>query len=100
MDEQVLREPSNPKYLNSSAKCPACNNAYHDAAPVYVILAALVFVFLLLGFIYVKYLLAQRENRVCQAFRQMQAKWDAMSQNDKLAKAPVKRPTKSSGRRK
>jgi hypothetical protein len=59
-----------PRYVGN--KCPECNNVYsQDPVPLYVALIVLFLIVLLLGFMYVKYLMAKKESQVCMAFRQM-----------------------------
>lgn len=62
--------PTNPRYVGQT--CYVCNNAYsYDPVPMYITLIILVLTIILLGFMYVKYLLARKETEICMSFRRM-----------------------------
>lgn len=61
----------NHRYVGN--KCSTCNNAYHyDPVPLYIALLVLFLLILMLGFLYIKYVMAKKETQLCMAFRQME----------------------------
>ena len=52
--------------------CPTCNSSSsYDPVPLYIALLVMFLIILLLGFMYVKFLLARKETQVCMAFKKM-----------------------------
>jgi hypothetical protein len=69
-EAEPLPDNVKPRYVGN--KCPECNNSYtYDPVPLYISLIVLFLIILLLGFMYIKYLLARKETQMCMAFRHM-----------------------------
>lgn len=87
MDQEQLEESKSdtkdvvrPRYVGN--RCPECNNAYrYDPVPLYISLIVIFLVALLLGFMYIKYLLARKETQMCMAFRKMDKKTRSQMQD-------------------